>query len=168
MENQYNRLCTRCYLYRTTLFTRYLSPHKNSLPGNPFFHQGTAENIRLVTLPVYCVLFVWKLFISGHIRVHYKWFKLIFCFCASELQVSSFRNMFGCSNLFRVRWTFLIPANGLTKQCDNLRIFLNIPASDPTYNLRRNCWNFSFVQSWNFKASWISSPSFPSRLVYFL
>ena len=58
MENQYNRLCTRYYLYRTTLFTRYLTPHKNSLSGSRHFHQSTVESVRLVTLPIYCVLFV--------------------------------------------------------------------------------------------------------------
>jgi hypothetical protein len=54
-------ICTelpKYYLYRTTLFTRDLSPHKNSLPRSPLFHQGTVENIGLVTLPIYCVLLV--------------------------------------------------------------------------------------------------------------
>jgi hypothetical protein len=37
MENQYNCLCTWYYLYRTTLFTRDLSPHKNALSRKPPF-----------------------------------------------------------------------------------------------------------------------------------
>ena len=52
LENQYNRLCTRYYLYRTTLYTGDLSPHKNSLPGSPLSRQGTVENTRLGTLPI--------------------------------------------------------------------------------------------------------------------